>query len=88
MIKLYHASTCSNKTLRNKRLSKESVYTGIFLLIFEIEASLPKIAISCFIIQHIVTLPKYGHGEFNICRPHTTDILVCQGEKWQSAFKK
>ena len=22
------------------------------------------------IIQHIVTLPKYGHGELNICRPH------------------
>ena len=31
--------------------------------------------ISCFIIQHIVTLPKYGHGELNICRPHITDIL-------------
>ena len=28
-----------------------------------------------FIIQHIVTLPKYGHGELNICRPHMTDIL-------------
>ena len=28
-----------------------------------------------FIIQHIVTLPKYGHGELNICRPHITDIL-------------
>ena len=27
------------------------------------------------IIQHIVTLPKYGHVELNICRPHTTDIL-------------
>ena len=27
------------------------------------------------IIQHIVTLPKYGHGELNICRPHITDIL-------------
>ena len=25
--------------------------------------------------QHIVTLPKYGHGELNICRPHMTDIL-------------
>ena len=27
------------------------------------------------IIQHIVTLPKYGHGELSICRPHMTDIL-------------
>ena len=27
------------------------------------------------IIQHIVTLPKYGHGKLNICRPHKTDIL-------------
>ena len=27
------------------------------------------------IIQHIVTLPKYGHGELNIRRPHITDIL-------------
>ena len=24
------------------------------------------------IIQHIVTLPKYGHGELNIRRPHIT----------------
>ena len=27
------------------------------------------------VIQHIVKLPKYGHGELNIRRPHTTDIL-------------
>ena len=27
------------------------------------------------IIQHIVTLPKYGHDELNIRRPHITDIL-------------
>ena len=27
------------------------------------------------IIQHIVTLPKYGHGELNTRRPHITDIL-------------
>ena len=26
------------------------------------------------IIQHIVTLPKYGHGELNICRPHITEL--------------
>ena len=31
--------------------------------------------ITAIIIQHIVTLPKYGHGELNICRPHITDIL-------------
>ena len=31
--------------------------------------------LNIFIIQHIVTLPKYGHGELNIRRPHTTDIL-------------
>ena len=31
--------------------------------------------ISEFIIQHIVILPKYGHGELNIRRPHITDIL-------------
>ena len=28
-----------------------------------------------FIIQHIVTLPKYGHDELNIRRPYITDIL-------------
>ena len=27
------------------------------------------------IIQHIVTLPIYGHGELNIRRPLITDIL-------------
>ena len=27
------------------------------------------------VIQHIVTMPKYGHGELNIRRPHITDIL-------------
>ena len=27
------------------------------------------------IIQHIVTLSKYGHGELNIRRPHITDFL-------------
>ena len=27
------------------------------------------------IIQHIVTLPKYGQGELNIRRLHITDIL-------------
>ena len=32
-------------------------------------------AVSTIITQHIVTLPKYGHGELNICRPHITDIL-------------
>ena len=32
--------------------------------------------ITHFIIQHIVTLPKYGHGELNICRPHITDRLA------------
>ena len=31
--------------------------------------------ISRVIIQHIVTLPKYGHSELDICRPHMTDIL-------------
>ena len=31
--------------------------------------------INAVIIQHIVTLPKYGHGELNIRRPHITDIL-------------
>ena len=27
------------------------------------------------IIQHIVTLPKYGHCELNIRRPHIMNIL-------------
>ena len=31
--------------------------------------------ICAIIIQHIVTLPKYGHGELNTRRPHITDIL-------------
>ena len=31
--------------------------------------------LNIFIIQHIVTLPKYSHSELNIRRPHTTDIL-------------
>ena len=41
----------------------ESHYTMIQFLIIAV------------IIQHIVTLPKYGHGELNIRRPHITDIL-------------
>ena len=36
---------------------------------------LNKACIYVFIIQHIVTLPKYGHGELNICRAHMTDTL-------------
>ena len=31
--------------------------------------------LSVVIIQPNVTLPKYGHGELNICCPHITDIL-------------
>ena len=50
------------------------------------------VRISSFINQHIVTLPKYGHGELNICRhnryPAIYVVLVCQGKKQQSAFKK
>ena len=45
--------------------------------------------ITTIIIQHIVTLPKYGHGALIIHRPWSTDILryslrnfVCQGEKY------
>ena len=34
-----------------------------------------KFSISTFIIQHIVTLPKYGHDALNIPRPQSTDIL-------------
>ena len=44
------------------------------------------------IVQHIVTLPKYGHGELNSTSsahnryPAKYVVFVCQGEKWQSAF--
>ena len=31
--------------------------------------------INTAIIQHIVALPKYGHGELHMRRPHITDIL-------------
>ena len=31
--------------------------------------------LSCFIVQRIVTLPKYGHDAVNIRRPKSTDIL-------------
>ena len=33
------------------------------------------IYVHILVIKHIVTLPKYGHGELNIHRPHITDIL-------------
>ena len=43
-------------------------------------------------LQHIVTLPKYGHGELNIRRPHITDILRCSfrvsGRKMAERFQK
>ena len=35
----------------------------------------PTVALSYIIIQHIVTLPKYGHGKLNLRRPQITDIL-------------
>ena len=46
-----------------------------------------------FIIQHILTLPKYGHGALNICRPHITDILRytyfrMSGRKMAERFQK
>ena len=41
----------------------------------ELHYTMIQFLIITFIIQHIVTLPKYGHGELNICRPHMTDIL-------------
>ena len=46
--------------------------------------------IACIVIQHIVTLPKYGHG---IRRPHITDILRytlvrVSGRKMAERFQK
>ena len=45
------------------------------------------------IIQHIVTLPKYGHGELKIRHPHIRGILrytsfSCFGEKNGRALSK
>ena len=42
---------------------------------FELHYTMIQFLINIFIIQHIVTLPKYGNCELRICRPHMTDIL-------------
>ena len=56
---LHHSQLKSNYSSKTPTESNGTCYMVIYLII----------------IQHIVTLPKYGHGELNICRPHMTDIL-------------
>ena len=45
----------------------------------------PDCSTSCFIIQQIVTLSKYGYIALDICHPYVTDILrytyFCRGKK-------
>ena len=65
------------------------VYTNnvIYILIGILPHNLSILQLTQFIIQHIATLPKYGHGALNIRRLQSTDILrfirnfVCRGEK-------
>ena len=41
-----------------------------------------------FIIQHIVTLPKYGHCELNFRHPHITDIYPASRSLFSVVFVK